>query len=831
PVLAAVALVFVSRFVALRLQVGSNVVGVDWSEAALVLAAVLAGPPWLVLAATSGVALATAWRRANVVKLVYNVATTAVAATCAVMVLSAYGFASLDPLSGRGAMALVLAATACWVVNDLGVALAVAMSRGSTMTSVLFDGFSMKALVLVGNVGIAFGVLAAARVDLRLLLVVLPILWLVHQAYAGRIRARTERRTWQQLASATHSMSQLDVRAVVASAVAGAARLFCADVVEVEINRANGRTLHARGDATSVLWRATPIVVRAEPSVYAAPLSNGRGGVLGQVRLCFRSDFRLGEREQLALSTFADALASALRNAEIHEQLRELADRKAREAAQDALTGLANRTNLLETGSQALDDAGGVAVALLLLDFDHFKQVNDTLGHDAGDLMLLQAATRMRAAAGPGELLARLGGDEFGLLMPGLRDIGSANVVARQRAAALLAAVREPTVVGGVELVMEASVGVAVAAVGSCDVAELLRRADIAMYQAKGSGNAVAGYDADSDEASVDRLAVVTEMQAALDVGGQIVLDFQPSVDLATGAPLGAEALVRWQHPRRGLLGPAEFIPHVEQTDLIGPLTRHVLDLALAACAEWSRHGILVPVAVNLSARALLDRDLPNRVGRLLARYRVPPEMLVLEITETAMMSELDVVDTVLDALRARGVQLSLDDFGTGYSSLTFLARVKPDEVKIDRGFVATMHSSREAAAIVRTTIELARSLGLRVIAEGVETAGQAAVLAQLGCHGAQGYHLYPPLTARHTLTALSSAAESAAGRETATVIPLSPRRVSWLGRTAEGVADRGPGGEPTPGRPSSGGRPAPGHPPAGGSATPGSRSPDDPVH
>ncbi len=784
----------------LRLQVGSNAVLVDWSESALVLAVVLGGPPWLVLAATTGVALANAWRRAEAVKLLYNVAITAIAATCAVLVLTAWGFAALDPLSGRGVSALVLAATVCWVVDHFGIALVVAISRGTTTASVFFDGLSMKVLVLVGNVGVAFAVLAAARFEPRLLLALPPILWLVHQAYAGRIRARTERRTWQQLASATHSMSQLDVRAVVGSAVAGAARLFCADIVEVEINRANGRTLHARGDATSVVWRATPIVVRAEPSVYVAPLSNGRGGVLGQIRLCFRSDFRLGERERLTLSTFADALASALRNAEIHEQLRGLADRKAYEATHDPLTGLANRTFLLETGSDALGEAGGGAVALLLLDFDHFKQVNDTLGHDAGDLLLLQASARMRASAGPGEVLARLGGDEFALLIPGLRDVASATVVAQQRAAALLAAVAEPTVVGSVELAVEASVGVSVARVGSCDIAELLRRADIAMYQAKGSGRAIAGYDAASDEASVDRLAVATEMQAALELGNQIVLDYQPSVDLATGAPLGAEALVRWQHPRRGLLGPSDFIPHIEQTDLIGPLTRHVLDLALAACAEWSRHGIVVPVAVNLSARALLDRELPHRVGRLLDRHRVPPPMLVLEITETAMMSELDVVDSVLEALRARGVQLSLDDFGTGYSSLTFLARVKPDEVKIDRGFVAAMHSSREAAAIVRTTVELARSLGLRVIAEGVETAGQAAVLAQLGCHGAQGYHLYPPLTARHTLTALSSAAESAAGRETATVIPLSPRRVSWLGRTVEGSPDRPSGSGQAPG-------------------------------
>jgi EAL domain-containing protein (putative c-di-GMP-specific phosphodiesterase class I) len=346
----------------------------------------------------------------------------------------------------------------------------------------------------------------------------------------------------------------------------------------------------------------------------------------------------------------------------------------------------------------------------------------------------------------------------------------------------LLAAVREPTNVGQVTLSVEASIGVAVTRHGGCDIVELLRRADVAMYQAKRSAQPVMSYDSGRDVTSLDRLALLTEMQAALELGDQLVLNLQPSIDLTNGAPLGAEALIRWQHPRRGLLTPGSFITEIEQTDLIGPLTSAILDLALEACASWESIGLELPVAVNISARSLLDRELPNRVAAVLAKHDIPPGRLVLEITETAMMSELKVVEEIIEALRGMGVQLSLDDFGTGHSSLSFLARVKVDEVKIDQEFVASMHESPEAAVIVRTTIELARSLGLRVIAEGVENAAQRATLAQLGCTGAQGYHLYPPLGVEEARAAMAMAASAAAERSPATIIPLSPKRAPRLG-------------------------------------------------
>jgi EAL domain-containing protein (putative c-di-GMP-specific phosphodiesterase class I) len=297
------------------------------------------------------------------------------------------------------------------------------------------------------------------------------------------------------------------------------------------------------------------------------------------------------------------------------------------------------------------------------------------------------------------------------------------------------------------------------------------------MYDAKRTARAVAVYDAARDAGSLDRLALAAELRTALDHPDQLVLHLQPSIDLASGAPIGAEALIRWEHPRRGAMVPADFVPVLEHTDLVRPFSRYVIDRALEVSSSWVTEGLRLPIAVNLSARSLLDRDLPADVAALLARYHVPAELLVLEITETVVMSDLEVVEEVLDGLRALGVQLSVDDFGTGYSSLNFLARVPVDEVKIDRSFVRSMNSSPEAAAIVRTTIELGRTLGLRVVGEGVETADQRAALTRLGCDAAQGYHLFPPMSVDEATTAIWAALAGAEADRGPAVVQLGRSR------------------------------------------------------
>jgi EAL domain-containing protein (putative c-di-GMP-specific phosphodiesterase class I) len=304
---------------------------------------------------------------------------------------------------------------------------------------------------------------------------------------------------------------------------------------------------------------------------------------------------------------------------------------------------------------------------------------------------------------------------------------------------------------------------------------ELLRRADIALYHAKAGGGGVTWYDSAQDGASTDQLTLLAELREALDRNDQLVLALQPAVDLVTGAATGVEALVRWRHPRRGRLLPGDFVRAVENSELLAAFTRYVVDRALAVAAEWAGQGLDVPVAVNLSARSLLDPRLPADVAELLRRHRVPAGRLVLEITETVVMSELEIIDEVLAGLREQGVRLSVDDFGTGYSSLNFLTRVPVDELKVDRAFVAKMVDSPQAAAVVRATVELGRELGLRVVAEGVETADQRAALTALGCAAAQGFHFFKPMPPDKIVAVLRSLHSTAQ----ANVVPLRADGVS----------------------------------------------------
>jgi diguanylate cyclase (GGDEF)-like protein len=762
-----VAALTAARLVYVRLRLGAGGVTFDWVEAALVVGLVLVPGAVVVLAAGAATALALALHRTPVLKLLYRTSAAFTATMAAALIVHAVA-GTPDPFGLRGALALVAGVAAYSFLNDVTVSGSVAVTEHLPPLAVLRAGLSTRLVTLGGSLVAAFSVLALARVHLFLLAVVPPVIWLMHQGYAGRLRARSERLAWQQIAAATHDLNDLNETRVIASAISGASTLFGADAVEVEVIDPEGGHVLSRGDGRGDPWLgAAGAHARAEETVIVEQLVDGGGQPLGELRLCFSGKVALGERETLALSMFAESLASALRNAQVHRHLRGVADRNAYEATHDALTGLSNRAHLLEAGAGLLPGASGV-LALLLLDLDHFKEVNDTLGHAAGDLLLASAAELLSGGLREGELLARLGGDEFALLLPAASAEDAALSDAEQRAQDMLGRLRVPVVVDGMAITVEASVGIAVCAVDDAPsgvVAELLRRADVAMYEAKRSAMSLSCYDSARDDVSLDRLVVVAELRSALEQPDELFLYVQPCVDLESGDPIGAEALVRWKHPRRGLLVPSDFIPIVEQTDLIGPFTRYVIDRALDIVAGWREDGTDLPVAVNLSARSLLDRTLPSDIEALLGRHRVPADRLVLEITETVMMSELDVVEEVLGALRTLGVQLSVDDFGTGYSSLTFLARVPVNEVKIDRSFVDAMDTSPEAAAIVRTTIELARALDLRVIAEGVETREQRLALIQLGCAAAQGFHLSPPMPLVQATTVIRRARDAARRR------------------------------------------------------------------
>jgi len=415
----------------------------------------------------------------------------------------------------------------------------------------------------------------------------------------------------------------------------------------------------------------------------------------------------------------------------------------AHQALHDALTGLPNRTLLHDRTAQALRAADRelVPAALLLLDLDRFKEVNDTLGHHHGDLLLVQVGQRLRAALRGVDTVARLGGDEFAVLLPTVATAAGAVEVAKK----LQASLSEPFAVEGLTLDIETSIGIAVYPDHAGDPDELLQRADIAMYAAKATHAGFVLFDAALDQHSPRRLALLGELRRAIEQQ-QLVLHYQPKVDAHTGRVLGVEALVRWQHPEHGLVQPDDFIPLAERTGLIAPLTHDVLDQALRQCQAWQQAGHELPVAVNVSARRLLDLAFPDEVAGLLARWQVPARLLVVEITESTIMADPQRALEVLGRLHELGVELAIDDFGTGYSSMAYLKTLPVHELKVDRSFVMQMTSSTRDAVIVRSTVDLGRNLGLRVVAEGVEDPATWDELDALGCDAIQGYHISRPV-------------------------------------------------------------------------------------
>jgi diguanylate cyclase (GGDEF)-like protein len=421
------------------------------------------------------------------------------------------------------------------------------------------------------------------------------------------------------------------------------------------------------------------------------------------------------------------------------------------QALHDALTGLPNRTALYQRTATAI--AGPGLAALLLVDLDRFQDVNDTLGHDHGDRLLVEVAERLAGVLRRGDMLARLGGDEFAVLLTGLPHRGAA----AEAAARLQGALSRPFALGGVPVELDASVGVALYPEHGKDVTTLVRSADVAMYLAKRGRSRVETYDSARDPHSPGRLALLGELRRAIDED-ELELHYQPKVEVATGELCGVEALVRWRHPQRGLLGPGEFVDLAERTGTIHDLTRWVLDAALAQVADWREQGLDLAVAINLAAADVVDPTLPAAVAAGLARHGLPGERLECEISEHTVMADPERAMGVLAELRELGVGLSLDDFGTGQSSLAYLKRLPLDEVKIDRGFVLGMDEDEEDQAIVRATVDLARALGLRVVAEGVECPRVLARLAELRCDVAQGFLLGRPQPAAELGLALRPA-------------------------------------------------------------------------
>ena len=441
----------------------------------------------------------------------------------------------------------------------------------------------------------------------------------------------------------------------------------------------------------------------------------------------------------------------------------------------DELTGLANRERFREVVEEQIVSARqwNSTFTVMLMDLDRFKEINDTLGHRYGDVLLQDMGPRLVEAVGPAGLVARLGGDEFGILpAPGTHD----PTFIEREVARMIKRISEPFSVDELSLEVGASIGVARFPEDGDDSHALLRCADIAMYTAKEAQCDFKVYTAEQNQHSVRRLSVLSDMRHAL-ASDEIIVHYQPIVDLDDLSVTGAEGLVRWQHPEHGLIPPGAFVQTVEQTGLIGPLTRHVLEHSIAECASWRKDGRDLSVAVNLSVRNLLDRDLPKEIERLLATYSLPAGSLQLEITESMIMSDPDRALATVTRLSDLGVRMSVDDFGTGYSSLANLRRLPIDELKIDRSFVSPMLRDESDLIIVRSTINLGHDLGLKIIAEGVEDGATLRQLALLGCDLAQGYHLSRPMPADAFDTWLRNATPDSVtnGTTSTTPAPAAP--------------------------------------------------------
>jgi diguanylate cyclase (GGDEF)-like protein/PAS domain S-box-containing protein len=415
------------------------------------------------------------------------------------------------------------------------------------------------------------------------------------------------------------------------------------------------------------------------------------------------------------------------------------------QAQHDALTGLANRTLFNARIGHVVNPrrrSDGRA-AVVVVDLDGFKEINDSLGHAAGDELLVVLSGRLETALRTSDTVARLGGDEFGILLPEIRKRGDVlHAVER-----LKEAIEQPVALQGLSLSLEASIGIATYPEDGEDVETLLRCADAAMYHAKDEKCGWAFYDPSRIRHGTPRVTLMGELRRALD-HHELVLYYQPKAVLADGAVHAVEALLRWRHPERGLVPPDEFIPMAQQTGLIKPLTLYVIEEALRQCREWAEDGLRLAIAVNLSARSLVDGDFPYEVEGLLERWGVEPGLLEFEITESAMLTDPGRTKLILEQLSAMGIRLSVDDFGTGYSSLAYLKRLPVSEIKVDRSFVMNMDEDEDDATIVRSTIELGRNLGLDVVAEGVENEQVWDRLRALGCTAAQGYYLSRPVPA-----------------------------------------------------------------------------------
>ncbi len=740
---------------------------ISLSEFPLALGLFLLPPIWLISARVLAGAGVFLLRRTAQIKVIFNLGLFA-AEICAAELV----FLSLRPGNGLPPRDWLITCVAVLVVDVMGPAAVIIAMRllDSRLTrSELLRRLPAVALTgaLTGalNVTMALLTLEALRLDKAALYLIAILGVVVATAYRAYRRLLRQHADLGQLFAFTQTVGAAETRDdMVAELLKQAGELLQAEISVLRLppaEVANSATITSVEPALPL----EPVVIPSgtrDPLLRAWLTQTGLrdallvplfddGGVIGVLQVANRSGVGTFSARDLQLLQTLSAHAEVIRhNGALLGQLRY-------DAQHDALTGLANRSlfltrldeQLATCAAPGLDDEqlsaatdpANVEAAVLLLDLDRFKEVNDTLGHHVGDLLLCQVAARLEATLPAGALVSRLGGDEFAVLLGQCHSAGDAYdaaVTVRQAFAGAFA-------VAGTALEVGASVGIALIPTDGRRSAFVLQHADVAMYAAKRASTGVARYQRGDDQSSLSRLALAGELRYAIEAG-ELIIHYQPQMDLTDDRIIGYEALVRWNHPRRGLLPPDEFIDVAEQTGLIGALTREVLRQALHQCQVWVTDDPDIRMAVNLSARGLLEQGLPTYVSEVLAQAGLPAEMLTLEITESSVMGDFEAALAALEHLHALGVRLSVDDFGTGYSSLAYLQRLPVDEVKIDKSFIIPMSVSPNAAAIVRAIVDLAHTMNLTVVAEGVEDERSRHALVSMGCDTMQGFLLSRPL-------------------------------------------------------------------------------------
>nr|WP_203782877.1 bifunctional diguanylate cyclase/phosphodiesterase [Actinoplanes rishiriensis] len=760
---------------------GSSKNATTWNEIPVLVGLVLLPGPWVVLLTAASLATVKIWTRVAPHKAVFSVAKEVLAVSAAGTVLTLVG--QPQPTAG----AVILAYLAFWLVDELLFHPVIALASRTGPIKAFRQDLGGRVLTNLVRLVTVVYIIEVVLSDANLLLLgFVPLLVAcLYLWQSSRLRTREERSSWRQLADITDELSSVDLNHVLCVAATQGARLFSADEVEIDLT-SSGLDRVVRANAGGVTFDGPGPRKYDDPTATTADLeTRDRSYRAGLLVLGFYGKVKLTEFEQYKLKTFASAVCTAIRNASAYAELQRLNEQNAFDAAHDPLTGLANRRELYERADAyfAGHTEDGL-VALLLIDLNHFKEVNDTLGHGAGDEVLRTVAHRLGSAAAPGDLVARLGGDEFAVLLVNLLT----PALATHRAEQMLTALEGSLEVEGMQITVEAAGGIALAP-GSGGVNELMRRADIAMYQAKRGGQRTATYAHAQDTADVDRLMLGGELHRAV-AEHEFVVDFQPIVDLGSGEVISAEALARWQHPEHGYLTPMQFLETVERSGQLSAFADAVLDQALSAAEIWREASFDLPVAVNVSPRSLLDPRFPATVLARLERHGTPADRLVLELAETLTISQLDVVGRALNELREAGVRLALDDFGTGVSPLSVLSHIPVNQLKIDQGFVGTVETSSEAAAVIRSTVDLARSLHLTVIAEGVESEPQRHALWELGCVAGQGHLFARPMSSARLLGTLQRGSGGRPGalaaplHDVGAVVRMQRRRSPGSGRT-----------------------------------------------